>query len=151
MYSYNKSAANEIKRLINENGGVLTPDQLVDYASSEKSPLHKYFTWDNTEAAKKCRIYEARTLLRVCVEIIPNGKANIVHRVTTHLSSDGTGYRAVADVLTDEELTAQMLSDALNELESFKKKYSRLKELSVVFKAIDKVKLPKRKKMKKAA
>jgi hypothetical protein len=137
---YNKSAGPEIKRLIKKNNGILTAEMLVKYAKNESSPLHKYFTWDDTEAAKKCRIYEARTLLRVCVEILPNSKSKTYSRVTAHLTSDGEGYRIMTEVLSDKEMSERLLSDALNELEAFRKKYARLKQLSAIFGMIDKLK-----------
>jgi hypothetical protein len=137
---YNKSAGPEIKRLIKKNNGILTAEMLVKYAKNESSPLHKYFTWDDTEAAIKCRIYEARTLLRVCVEILPNSKSKTYSRITAHLTSDGEGYRIMTEVLSDKEMSERLLSDALNELEAFRKKYARLKQLSAIFGMIDKLK-----------
>lgn len=134
-----KAATEEVKRLIREYGGVITAAQLVECAKDEKSPLHPYFTWNDTEAAEKCRILEARDLLRCVIEVIPNGSGVGYTRVTTHLSTDKEGYRCVADVLTDEQLTEIMLNDALSELQAFKRKYTRLNQLAGVFEAIDKV------------
>src|ERR1700677_2890830 len=52
------------------NAGRLTPDLVLLSAQSPDSPLHEHFTWDDTDAARKHRLNEARTLIRsVKVEI----------------------------------------------------------------------------------
>lgn len=43
--------------------GKLTPQFVVKSARRKKSSLHDYFTWDDTEAAKEYRIYQARQLM----------------------------------------------------------------------------------------
>lgn len=50
----------------------------------------------------------------------------------------GGGYRTIASVLSDDDLRAQMLQDALDELDVFKTKYAALKEMKPVFTAAEK-------------
>ena len=136
---FNKSAVAEIKRLTAINGGIITAEELVNFARDAKSPLHKFFEWNDTAAARQYRILQARDILRIVVEIVPNGNRNETMRVTAHLTSDTKGgYRLTTDILSDEEMTAQLLSDALAELTAFQNKYRRLKQLSSVFTAIEK-------------
>lgn len=52
---------------------------------------------------------------------------------------DGRGYRITTEVVRDEDLRAQMLEDALAELDVFRIKYRRLRELAAVFSAIRRV------------
>ncbi len=47
-----------------ERGGRLTAEQVVEDARDPDSPLHGYFTWDDTEAANAHRLNEARALIR---------------------------------------------------------------------------------------
>lgn len=42
----------------------LTPSLVVEAATDPKSPLHREFTWDDSEAARKYRLAQARTLIR---------------------------------------------------------------------------------------
>jgi len=56
-------AAAELKQLENR-AGKLTPEQVVNAAADESSALHSCFTWDDSEAAAKWRIEEARELIR---------------------------------------------------------------------------------------
>lgn len=53
-----------------ERDGEITPDELVEAAHPEESPIHDMFTWDDSEAARKHRVNEARSALaRVRVSI----------------------------------------------------------------------------------
>jgi hypothetical protein len=121
--------------------GLVNPHTVLERARDENSALHGHFTWDDGEAAEKWRVEEARRLIRVFV-ITPQQEAAEPIRAFVSLTSDrrnGGGYRNVEAVLSDEELKEQFLSDALAELKSFQSKYSRIKELAQVFKAIEKV------------
>ena len=59
-----KTQAERLAELAKQNGGRLTPELVVADAENEDSPLHSAFTWDDSEAAAKWRIEEARTLIR---------------------------------------------------------------------------------------
>jgi hypothetical protein len=132
--------ARELKRIAKHHDGLLLPQDVVEEARHASSVLHSRFEWDNNEASERYRIWQARQLIAVCVERLPGVTAPV--DVFVSLSSDRYdkgGYRAVAEVVRDEDMRAEMLSDALSELEIFQLKYRRLKELIVVFKAIGKV------------
>ncbi len=43
---------------------MLSPDEMVKSAKDPKNPLHKYFEWDPSKAARKYREYQAREILR---------------------------------------------------------------------------------------
>lgn len=60
--------AQELGRLVTD--GRLLPEDVVIAAANPASAMHDHFTWDDTEAAQKCRIAEARVLIRsVRVEV----------------------------------------------------------------------------------
>lgn len=141
----------EIRRLENESG-MINPVDVVEAAREENSPLHSHFEWDDSEAAQQYRLVQARNLIRVCVEYIDNGKQEkmLVHAFVS-LSSDRThdgGYRTMTSVMVMETLYAQLLAEVWEEVERFKLKYARLKELVPVFAAMDKA-LSKRSKPEK--
>jgi hypothetical protein len=134
----NKTIA-ELKRIAKENGGLLKPEIVVREARPRSSPLHSRFTWNDTKAAQEYRLWQARQLIRVVVEVIDGIKGS--HEVFVSLTSDrkASGYRVMTDVLSNAQMRAMMLQDALDELEMFRDKYRRLKELATVFAAIRKV------------
>jgi hypothetical protein len=134
----------ELDRLKAANGNNrLDPMAVVAAAKDRNSPLHSFFTWNTREAAAKHLLFEARQLIQqytITVSIKENEPIQVRHFVS--LSTDrvhGGGYRAIADVLSDEQMTDQLLADALAELQVFQAKYARLQKLKPVFDAIAKV------------
>jgi len=132
--------ARELRRIAKQNDGLLLPQTVVEAARPKTSPIHNRFEWDDSEAAEKYRIWQARQLIRVVVEQIEGVSAPT--EVFVSLSPDRNkigGYRVTTEVLNDDQMRAVMLQDAIDELDVFKLKYRRLKELAVVFDAIHKV------------
>jgi hypothetical protein len=115
----------ELKRIANKNGGLLQPETVVESARPASSPLHSRFEWDNTVAGQQYRIWQARQLIRVSVEIIiPSMEkpTDVFVSLSTDREKESGGYRIMVDVLTDKQMRQQMLADALAELEIFREK-----------------------------
>jgi hypothetical protein len=130
-----------LKRIAKCNGGVLTAEAVVEAARNVHNPLHSSFTWDNTEAAIKWRLHQARNIiLRVKVEVANVKRQTLVIRewasLTPDREQDGGGYREVVRIMRCEDKRAQLLADALAELERIREKYQVLGELADVFAAI---------------
>jgi len=133
----------ELHRIAAKHDGILEPADVVDAARSESSPLHSKFEWDDSVAAEKYRLYQARQLLIVTVDYIGTGKKATLQRVFVSLTTDrqqeGGGYRAMTTILADKSCRAQLLEDAFEEMRLFREKYAQLKELTEVFEAMRKV------------
>lgn len=142
------SEALEVLRgLAAENNGLLDPEDVVREAARTASPLHDYFTWDETEAARRWRLEQAAGLIRRVRVVVQHGPQEPI-RAFVSLSTDRRkpasegqatatgGYRAIESVMSDAQLRAQLLSDALHEMRAFKNKYARLSELREVFAAM---------------
>ncbi len=94
-------------------GGMLRPEDVVAHARDPKSPLHRYFTWDNREAAEQWRIEEARKLIR-SVTLTIEAKEPFSVRAFVSLATDrqqGAGYRDFQDVAGSEFLRRQYIAD----------------------------------------
>ena len=132
----------EALREIEDRQGILSAEDVVSRARDKKSPLHPKFVWDDSVAGQLYRIHQARNLIRVYVEVLPEVEDNIEHNVYVSLKDDrydGGGYRSIVSVMQDSELRASLLNDAKQELRYFKGKYNMLKELANVFEEIDKL------------
>lgn len=130
----------ELRRIAKSNGGVLQPVAVVAAARPKSSPLHNRFEWDDSTAAENYRIWQARQLIKVSIEQLPG--VSCPTEVFVSLSSDryeAGGYRITTAVLSNEQQRAELLEDALAELNIFKLKYRRLTELARVFDAIESV------------
>jgi hypothetical protein len=134
---------NELIRLATAHGGQLHPKLVVDAARADDSPLHQSFDWNDTDAAEKWRLQQARNLIRVVVTYEKVGNRSLPVRVFVSLTPDreenGPGYRLASAVMSDAAHRQQLLSDALSEMQHFKEKYARLVELAKVFAAMDEV------------
>jgi hypothetical protein len=137
--------AAELRRIANENEGILKPEAVVDAARPKDSPLHDQFDWNNSEAAQKWRLHQARNLIRVTVEWlnVPGKDEPVEIRpfvsLTPDRKSEGGGYRETLVVLRSKESREQLLADALAELDAMEQKYAVLHELAEVFAAARKV------------
>ena len=128
----------------------LVPSEVVKSASRKSSPLHKFFTWDDNEAARRYREEQASFLIRrIKVEIQTSDTKTVTVRAFINVREpDCEGmislgergqYVPIQTVLSNEELRGQMLDAAKRELAAFRSKYSILSELAKVFLAIDEI------------
>lgn len=129
----------ELARIAKAGGGVLMPEAVVEAARPAASPLHSRFEWDDTAAAHAHRLWQARQLISITINVCPRSKSD--EQVWVSLTPDRKGeggYRSLVTVLSDPDMRAQLLADALEELSIFRAKYKHLRELAEVFAAIDK-------------
>lgn len=134
---------------IKGNKELLNPADVVAWATKNKtSALHSCFTWDDAEAGKEYRLWEARRL--IALHIVTEGG----ERRTVSLAIDrkkGGGYREIKDVARQPDLRKMMLQEAMAELNRIRHKYEAIKELAAVFGEIDKADRRMNKKTKVAA
>ncbi len=110
-----------LERLIELGGGKLTPASVVSDASDPASPLHSCFEWDDSVAAHKYRLEQARVLIRSvkCVSVIDHRRISAVAYVHDPTTPDKAGYvkteslsereRAVAAINLEFERVASSL------------------------------------------
>lgn len=134
----------ELKRIAKRNNGVLQAEDVVKEAEQKHNVLHNLFDWNDSIAANKWRLEQARLLIRVCVTYL-GGDKNKPYKVFVSLSEDRTrgegGYRELESVMSNKSYRQILLQDALNEMELFREKFYKLKELANVFKVMNKVKI----------
>lgn len=137
-------AGREFERIEKEKGEV-TAENLLDSSREENAPMHPCFEWNDSVAAEKFRLGEAReiigSLVRVFVEIETEQPKQ--QRAYVNVNPDvGFGakgsYVSIVKALSEEETRRIVLKRALNEFISLKKKYEVLTELGKIFASIDK-------------
>lgn len=99
-----KSDVIEALKVLENQAGVLRPDDVVEAARNPESPLHDQFEWDDTEAANKYRTDQARTLIRavrvhMVVNQIPVSTIGYVRDPTS--DADAQGYVSVTRLRND--------------------------------------------------
>lgn len=101
-----------LEKIRARNNGVLTPDDVVKDARSETSPLHPYFTWDDSEAANQYRLDQARLLIRnVRVEVMTSTTRVVApfYVRDPRMGSGEQGYAAVAEIRDEASVAAEAL------------------------------------------
>lgn len=133
-----------LEALAEENNGSLSAEDVLQNAHAS-SPIHDYFEWDDSEAAQRYRMVQARELLRFIEVIIERDgvqeQVRAFHNV--HIVTDKTSERVYAPlvrILSDDDLRHQVIEGALRELNSWKKRYKQYHELKPVFAVIDTLK-----------
>jgi hypothetical protein len=145
MKTRTKTVLAELARLAAQSGGVLWPKKVVDAARPVNSPLHSKFDWNDSLAAEKYRIWQARQLIAVTVNVI--GESAEAEQVWVSLKTDRAdtgGYRSLIAVLSDKDLRGQLLQDAMEDMQVFENKYKHLQELADVFAAMRKTRKGRR-------
>ena len=135
----------QITRIENKHGEC-TASLLLDASKAKNAACHKAFDWNDKSAAHKHRLATARDILR-SIEITyeespdkPIRAFQVVRKLDDEDDEDSKSrkvYISTDAALSNPEYRAQILLRAQSELQSFKKRYSDLNELSKVFLAID--------------
>lgn len=126
--------------------GELTPEDVLRDAASDNSPLHAYFEWSDTEAARQYRLQQARGLIRAVVAIYtsPDKPAQRM-RAFVHIPERGAEhYRDTAHAMSQERTRDLVLQQAWREFQSWRKRYKDLDEFAKLFAVADRIakKLP---------
>lgn len=144
MTEHRELIRDELEQIRQLHGGLLKPEDVVRFARNERTALHQEFEWDDARASAEYRLEQARKVIRVAVTILPSPHSDQEPvRAYVSVASDraqpGGGYRAFADVMTDDAMRAELVNEAIGEAKRWRRKYERLRELAPIFRAIDKV------------
>ena len=136
---FSNADAQKVAEEIMEIGSDVKPEQIVERAKDEDSELHKCFEWDDTIAAEKYRIVQARRVVRFLVikeESKPVDRPEVRYFVKSDKSHE-SGYKPTQMVVKVDTEYEKLLAQAYAELQAFKKKYHMLEELREIFELID--------------
>lgn len=121
-------------RALHSRDGVLTCEAVLDAARPKNSPLHSYFTWEDSRAAERYRLIEAgRLIATVRIEYRRKKAAQVVYTpafIPTGTNNEGKReYFPVEEVTRNEFLQQKALADARSEMEGTRARYSHLVDL----------------------
>lgn len=109
----------ELTKLKKRNGE-LKPSDVVDFARDKKTALHSCFEWNDGEAAHRYRLWQAQHVIRVHVVVIdPGNGETVVHPEFVSIDRNDA-YRAVTDVLQEEDAKTSLLQQTIRRLQSIK-------------------------------
>lgn len=90
--------------------GQLTPDLVVATARPVRSSLHRFFTWDDGEAARKHRLNEARALIRSFEVVVVTRYFRVTAPMfvpDVRVASHQQGYTSLGRLRRDEDLSRE--------------------------------------------
>ena len=120
-------------------GDEYTTAEVLELARNPKTELHKCFDWDDSSAAEKWRLKQARDVCRsFVVQIETSNTKETTYRLVQH-DSELKVYRPITFTVRNEDRYAQLLEQAKQELASFKNRYKSITELETVIEEIDRV------------
>ena len=115
--------------------GKFTPMEVLEKAKDETTELHKCFEWNDSIAAEKYRLEQAKNIIRMLVYEKETKEQAVVRYYakteTKHV------YQPTKQFLVQEDEYQGLLRRALAELEAFKNKYHTLTELEGIFEAME--------------
>ena len=134
----------EVLRIKEKNG--LTAWNLLNEARKKRNPLHDLFDWDDTIAAKKWRLQQARVFINEIMVVVDSEEYYAFENVKivvdkTEPDNSTRAYMTRDDILGHEELRQQVLDAAHEQLLYWREKYTQYNfvELRNVMTEIDKI------------
>lgn len=135
------TAADAIRALARKHGSITAEIVLKD-ATRKTSPLHPFFDWNDTEAARKYRLIQAASLIRkINVQYLVGDERTIRVRAFHNVSDDsdeesGGYYVPLETALTVESYREQLMANCRRDMAAFQQKYAALSEVSAVIDAM---------------
>lgn len=124
--------------LSKEKKNQLTAQDVVNDARSTESPTHDYFEWDDSIAAEKHRLEQARCLIRsIDIIVTYQGEERPIRAIVCVEHSGKEAYTPIQVVAKNADLRQQVVEKALNEIISWQRRYEDYKELGLIFGAIE--------------
>ena len=134
--SLHKADAQSVAEEIISIGESATPEQIVDKARDQSTELHKCFEWDDTTAAEKYRLQQARQI--VCHLVIRETIAENKPPIRFFFKPDSdSGYQPTRTIVRNQDSYQNLLASAMRDLDALRRKYHSLCELDRVFEEID--------------
>ena len=138
IYKVDANMFGEMLEQMERDGVAITPGAVLDMARELDSPIHNEFEWDDTIAAEKYRLEQARKMI-VCLKRVDAEEEQKDYKLRAVVSTPGGNnvYVPLQTALGNEEYKAHMLKQAKNDCEIFLAKYRKLEALASVVGAMN--------------
>lgn len=143
-YSVDAQTAGEHLKRLKGRRKYLPPEDVLEDARDETSPIHYEFDWDDSVAAEKHRLSQARDMIRslvyVSVEQNEDREEETMRAYVNIVSEDRKHhYMDTEDAFRSPELAAQIVRQAWNELRAFRRRYEQYLQFNQVWRAMDQI------------
>lgn len=116
-----------------------TPQQILEKARDSNTELHKCFTWDDTEAAEKWRISEARAVVRnlKIIEQKPDKQTEPTTIRVFYKTDNESGYKPTKLILKKPDEYKVLVERCRSELLAIKQKFNSISEYEEIWELIN--------------
>lgn len=113
--------------------------QILVKARDSNTELHKCFTWDDTEAAEKWRISEARAVVRnlKIIEQKPDKQPEPTTIRVFYKTDNESGYKPTKLILKKPDEYKALVERCRSELLSIKQKFNSISEYEEIWEMIN--------------
>lgn len=134
-----KLVGEHIEMLRERFKGELTPQDILDDARNNNSPLHSFFEWDDGAAAEAYRLQQARGLIRSVVAIyVREDRPAIRQKAYVHIPErSAPHYREASHAMSQKKTREMVLKRAWSELQAWKSRYKDLQEFAGLINIIE--------------
>jgi hypothetical protein len=111
-----------------KHSGPLTAERVLAEATNARSPMHRFFEWDDDKAAHQFRLEQARRLIRSIDVVIEDAKGKQVNMRAYYSVRDAEGqrgYEPMSFVFETPSLADQVIQQAQDQLEAWNTKYKK--------------------------
>ena len=95
---------------IHKTYGSVSPANILQVAKRKRHPLHRFFSWDDTEAAKKWRVHQANMLIASAKVIIEPHEKRTVSAFVSVKSDDSRKFVHIAEAMSNDALALQIFN-----------------------------------------
>lgn len=133
LHKVDAQTAGEILEGIEKQFGNVTPENVLNAARDESSPIHCEFEWNDEVAAENFRLRQARDLIGHVKLIREDQKPEeYKERAFVRIPAGTSVYTPLDKAMGNEQYRDFLLQQAKNDARRFLSKYRRLNELAKV-------------------
>lgn len=110
-------------------------EEIVEKAKDPNTELHKCFEWDDSIAAHKYRLQQARSIM--CNLVFVSDDKDYEPVRVFHITTEKTVYKPTKLIIQKPDEYQALLARAKAELQEFRKRYKIIQELETLFALID--------------
>tara|TARA_B100000131_G_scaffold266922_1_gene265036 strand:+ start:12 stop:500 length:489 start_codon:yes stop_codon:yes gene_type:complete len=112
---------------IRKKYGSLSASAVVTEAKKKRHPLHSFFNWDDTDAAKKWRLHQANMLIvRAKITFTTHEQQTIKVFISVTDEENGRNFVYTADAVQDKELMLQLFDQLHTRIENIEAQLTAL-------------------------
>jgi hypothetical protein len=103
---------------VQQRYGSVSAHTVLREAKKKSSPLHNYFEWDDSKAAQKWRMHEARMLIATAKVYVSEVSPETVRAFVSLKTDEGRRFVETAEALTDDQIAAELFETLLRRMNS---------------------------------